>query len=111
MAYRISNDDDAEDIADRLLADLGILMAALEFEARVLASKKRGRPHAFAAWGFFVDVGRAYRNRFGQLPSPETKGKFHAFVVEALGCAGIYQKNWYKPLKQAIDDLKRLPES
>lgn len=98
-------------IIDRLLADLGTLIDGLSFEARTIASKKQGRPRAFAAWGFFVDVGRAYRARFGRLPSPETKGRFHPFIVEALGYADIYQKNWYKPLKLAIDDLKRLPES
>jgi hypothetical protein len=111
MAYHVPYEEEAEDIADRLFADLGTLVAGLEFEARAIASKKQGRPQAFAAWGFFVDVGKAYRARFGRLPSPETRGKFHAFVVEALGCAGIYQKSWYKPLKSAIDTLKRLPES
>ncbi len=105
-AYHKPFAEEAEDLIARLDADLGVFIDGLELEARSISWIKRGRQSESATWGFFLSVGMAYKDRFGQLPSPHPKGCLHAFVIEALGYAGLCQSSWYKILKQAIDFLK-----
>lgn len=103
--YEFPFDLRAEEILERLLMDMETMISAIDLGIKYSTVTRTGRPHDTYKWEVLYYIAEKYKMHFNKIPAAQSRGRFHKFVIKALGYLGIEQKTWYRPLKAAIDVL------
>ena len=97
----------AEEMIERLTKDLELLAEAVAFTLKYHRPGLKGRPQANRERRLMEEIAASYRECFGRLPAANTRGKFHEFIITAMGFIGFHQNSWYRSIEPAIRSLKQ----